>query len=77
MYAQLDRLCDQEQHVCRNVSRHYQLYPLLEPSNPASFDASHVAQETHHMDQKNNQRQEPEAAVTEKTPEAGVAARAG
>jgi hypothetical protein len=36
-YAQLDRLCDQEQHVCRNVSRHYQLYPLLEPSNPAAL----------------------------------------
>ncbi|OJT22656.1 hypothetical protein BO221_23140 [Archangium sp. Cb G35] len=30
-YAQIDLLCDQDQHVCRNVSRHYQLYPLLEP----------------------------------------------
>lgn len=28
-YAELDEICDQEQHFCRNVSRHYQRYPLL------------------------------------------------
>lgn len=29
-YSRLDMLCDQDQHICRNVSRHYQLYPLLQ-----------------------------------------------
>jgi hypothetical protein len=28
-YARLDKICDQEQHICRNISRHYQRYPLL------------------------------------------------
>jgi len=29
LYSRLDDLCTQEQHICRNVSRHYQRYPLL------------------------------------------------
>jgi hypothetical protein len=29
IYSQLDSLCDQEQHLCRNVSRHYQYHPFL------------------------------------------------
>jgi hypothetical protein len=28
-YDSLDRLCHQEQHICRNVSRHHQQQPLL------------------------------------------------
>jgi hypothetical protein len=28
-YSEIDEICDQEQHICRNISRHYQLYPLL------------------------------------------------
>ncbi|WP_224365044.1 hypothetical protein [Hyalangium versicolor] len=35
-YAELDEICDQEQHFCRNVSRHYQRYPLL-GGNPLSI----------------------------------------
>lgn len=29
-YSDLDKICDQDQHICRNVSRHYQRYPLLQ-----------------------------------------------
>jgi hypothetical protein len=29
IYNEIDRLCDQEQHLCRNVSRHYQHHPFL------------------------------------------------
>lgn len=29
IYSEIDRLCDQEQHLCRNVSRHYQHHPFL------------------------------------------------
>lgn len=29
VYNEIDKLCEQEQHLCRNVSRHYQHHPFL------------------------------------------------
>ena len=29
VYGEIDKLCDQQQHLCRNVSRHYQNHPFL------------------------------------------------